>query len=218
MGYAEASASLFLRICLAFSGLRFRFQAASDLHLLISKIEFPSRCNMDTKGTSQASLPKPPTPKPAVILLVEDEAVVREITGRVLESAGYKVLECSGPHDALRLVGSHAERIDVLLTDVVMPGMNGIDLAERTCHIQPSMVIIFMSGYADTDILRKVTLATHIQKPFTVNCLLSKVADALKSRPAIQLKRRPTAGAELPCAPELGVSGAPQNHPLRAPD
>jgi two-component system, cell cycle sensor histidine kinase and response regulator CckA len=173
---------------------------------------------MDTEATSQAALPKPPAPKPAVILLVEDEAVVREITSRVLENAGYKVLECSGPHDALRLAGSHAERIDLLLTDVVMPGMNGIDLAERICHLQPSVVTVFMSGYADTDILRQATSETHIQKPFTINCLLSRVADALKSRPVIQVNRRPMAGAERPCGPELGVSGAPQNYPLRAPD
>ena len=173
---------------------------------------------MEAEGTSQMSLAKPPAPKPAVILLVEDEAVVREITARVLENADYKVFECSGPHDALRLAGCHAERIDLLLTDVVMPGMNGIDLAEHIRHIQPSVVTVFMSGYADTDILRKATSATHIQKPFTINCLLSKVADALRSRPTVQVNRRPMAGAERPCAPELGVSGAPQNYPLRAPD
>jgi len=170
---------------------------------------------MEMEGTSQAS-----SAKPVVILLVEDEAVVREITARVLESAGYEVLECSGPNDALCLAGSHAESIDLLLTDVVMPTMNGIDLAERIRHLQPRVVTVFMSGYADTDILRKATAAsaTHIQKPFTVNDLLSRVAEALELRPAVQPKRRPRAGAERPCAPELGVSGASQSYPFQAPD
>ncbi len=173
---------------------------------------------MEMEATSQASLPKPPASKSAVILLVEDEAVVREITARVLESAGYEVLECGGPHEALHLAGCHAERIDLLLTDVVMPGMNGIDLAERIRHLQPNVATVFMSGYAETDVLRKAASATHIQKPFTVNDLLSRVAEVLKSHPPLPLMRRPTAGAERPCAPDLGVPGAPRNYPLRAPD
>jgi two-component system, cell cycle sensor histidine kinase and response regulator CckA len=175
---------------------------------------------MDMEVSSPASSATPTAPSAAVILLVEDEAVVREITARVLQSAGYEVLECSGPNDALGIAGSHAEGIDLLLTDVVMPEMNGIDLAEQIRCIQPRVVTVFMSGYAETDILRKASAAsaTHIQKPFTLNCLLSRVAEALKSHPAVQGKRRPMVLAGGPCAPELGVSAASPSYPLQAPD
>lgn len=122
--------------------------------------------------------------KASVVLLVEDEAVVREITGRVLEHAGYEVLESSDPKHALGLADTHCGKIDLLLTDVIMPGMNGVDLASRLRELQPGMVTIFMSGYADTDIWRKglVSSAFHIQKPFTVSSLLSRIAEALNAR------------------------------------
>ncbi len=120
---------------------------------------------METEKTSHASSAKQPNPKTFVVLLVEDEDVVREVTGRVLESAGYKVLESSGPNHALHLAGSHSGRIDLLLTDVVMPGMNGIDLADQLRNVQPDLVTVFMSGYAEVDVLRKAAArsAMHIQ-------------------------------------------------------
>jgi two-component system cell cycle sensor histidine kinase/response regulator CckA len=121
-----------------------------------------------------------------VVLLVEDEAVVREITGQVLENAGYRVLESSGPREALHVASRHPGRVDLLLTDVVMPEMNGIDLAQQLRTLQPGLVTVFMSGYAEGDLLRSMsaTTALHIQKPFTVNFLLSRVAEALNTRAA----------------------------------
>jgi len=116
-----------------------------------------------------------------VVLLVEDETVVREITGQVLQSAGYRVLESGSPKEALHLASEHPGRLDVLLTDVVMPGMTGIDLANMLRDQRPDMITIFMSGYAEGDILRKISLSSglHIQKPFTVSFLLSRIAEAL---------------------------------------
>jgi CheY-like chemotaxis protein len=116
-----------------------------------------------------------------VVLLVEDEAVVREITGQVLQSAGYRVLASSTPTHALELAREHAWNVDLLLTDVVMPEMNGIDLAEKLRQLQPKLVTVFMSGYAEGDLLRNIRAqsAMHIQKPFTVNFLLSRLAEAL---------------------------------------
>ena len=117
------------------------------------------------------------------ILLVEDEPDVREVTRAVLEHAGYRVLESNGPEEALRLGSQHRGRIGLLLSDVVMPGMNGPELALRLQNLQPGLITLFMSGYADRDVLHKVmrgAMTTYIQKPFTIDILLSGVAKALR--------------------------------------
>ena len=125
------------------------------------------------------SLHSTQTPKP-VILLVEDESIVREVTRQVLEHAGYQVLESDGPGEAMRLAEVHQGRIALLLSDVVMPGMNGIDLAHRIQKTQPWLATVFMSGYANPVVLQKAEpLASYIQKPFTVDALLAGVAEAL---------------------------------------
>ncbi len=121
-----------------------------------------------------------PNPQP-VILLVEDESIVREITGEVLSHAGYHVLASGNAKEALQKASEHPGRIDMLLTDVVMPEMNGADLAHHMLHRQPDLITIFMSGYAEHDLLRHAEFvpAMHLQRPFTVNMLLSRVAEAL---------------------------------------
>jgi two-component system, cell cycle sensor histidine kinase and response regulator CckA len=118
------------------------------------------------------------------ILLVEDETDVREVTRAVLEHAGYRVIESKGAEEALRVVREHRGRIGLLLSDVVMPGMNGPELALRLQNLQPGLITVFMSGYADRDVLHKVTrgaMTTYIQKPFTIDVLLSGVAQALRT-------------------------------------
>lgn len=122
-----------------------------------------------------------PSSKPPVILLVEDESMVREVTGQVLSHAGYSVLESSNAKEALQIAHTHDGRIDLLLTDIVMPEMNGADLAIRMLNRQPDLVTIFMSGYAEHDMLKKAKLssAIHIQKPFTIDLLLSRISEAL---------------------------------------
>jgi DNA-binding NtrC family response regulator len=121
----------------------------------------------------------------STILLVEDEPVVREVTRAVLEHAGYQVLECNGPEEALRVGREQRGRIGLLLSDVVMPGMNGPELALRLQSLQPGLITVFMSGYAGRDVLHNVLRddrANYIQKPFTINVLLSRVAAALRAR------------------------------------
>jgi CheY-like chemotaxis protein len=126
----------------------------------------------------------------STILLVEDEPVVREVTRAVLEHAGYRVLECNGPEEALRVGSEHRGHIGLLLSDVVMPGMNGPELALQLQSLQPGLIAVFMSGYAESFVLRKVThnkmaqggMTNYIQKPFTINVLLSRVAAALRTR------------------------------------
>ena len=83
------------------------------------------------------------------ILLVEDEAIVRELTVQILESDGYQVLEAMNGTEALRIAGEHGAPIHLLLTDVVMPGMNGRELANELRLHHPDMRVLFMSGYDD---------------------------------------------------------------------
>jgi CheY-like chemotaxis protein len=136
---------------------------------------------------SQAGTPPP------VILLVEDESIVREVTREVLEHAGYHVLPSCGPEEALRLAKQHEGQIGLLLTDVIMPGMNGADLAERLQSMRPDLITVFMSGYAESDVVRNMRrqAVIHIEKPFTVEVLLSRIAEALgtgvRSLPAVGL-------------------------------
>jgi len=111
---------------------------------------------------------------------------VREVTREVLKHAGYIVLESGSAKEALHLARHRPGRIDVLLTDVVMPGMNGAALA---CHLQsmlPDLITILMSGYAQSELTQTIsrTAAIHIQKPFTVNILLTRVGEALRASSA----------------------------------
>ena len=118
----------------------------------------------------------------AIILLVEDESMVREVTRQVLEHAGYEVLESAGAREALRLAAEHRGRIHLLLSDVVMPGMNGFELAHRIARMQPHLTTVFMSGYAEAAMLRESVQdpgRTYLQKPFTIDLLLACVDEAL---------------------------------------
>ena len=138
--------------------------------------------NMDTfPANPTASCSQQEKPE-TTILLVEDESHVREVTRAVLEHAGYRVLESNGAEEAIRLGKEHQGRIGLLLSDVVMPGMNGLELALRLQNLQPGLITVFMSGYADHDVMRKVMnseTTTYIQKPFTIDVLLTRVAAAL---------------------------------------
>jgi two-component system cell cycle sensor histidine kinase/response regulator CckA len=136
-----------------------------------------TRKTTDAVGWARGALP--------TILLVEDEAAVREVTREALEMAGYHVLEASGPEEAAGIVNDQSREIDLLLTDVVMPGMCGTELARQSRESRPELVTIFMTGYSESEILRTAIPGgsqSHIQKPFTIDGLLSRVADALGAR------------------------------------
>jgi CheY-like chemotaxis protein len=116
------------------------------------------------------------------ILLVEDEPALLRITTKMLQSRGYTVLQASGPEEALRVAGQHSNQIDLLLTDVIMPGMNGRDLTAAMHTLHPHVRQLFMSGYPSD------VIATHgvleegvhfIQKPFQIAQLATKVREAL---------------------------------------
>jgi PAS domain S-box-containing protein len=117
------------------------------------------------------------------VLLVEDEEIVRSVIREVLRTNGYKVLDAGCGEDAVRLC-KRKVRIDLLLTDVVMPGMSGQELAEQVRELRPDLKsrVIFMSGYTDDAVVRHGVLSPEtafIQKPFTGDSLARKVREVL---------------------------------------
>ena len=110
------------------------------------------------------------------VLLVEDEEVVRNLARRILRDGGYRVIEAGSGEEALHLAGEHAGRIDLLLTDVVMPGMNGRELADRLVEIRPGTRVVFMSGYTEDVILQRGVSGERafLAKPFTPPMLARK--------------------------------------------
>ncbi len=116
------------------------------------------------------------------ILVVEDEDAVRRLAARVLASAGYDVHTAKCGDEALELAQTTLNKIDLLLTDVVMPGMNGRELAERLARLRPSLAVLFMSGYTDEAISHHGVIApgiSMVSKPFSAAGLLSRVRQSL---------------------------------------
>jgi CheY-like chemotaxis protein/two-component sensor histidine kinase len=120
------------------------------------------------------------------ILLVEDAELVRTLARQVLETAGYRVLEAANADAAIRLCEKmNGDRIDLLLTDVVMPGMSGNEMSRILLQRQPDMPVLYMSGYTDDAIVQHGVLEAGInflQKPFTPAALAFKVREVLDAR------------------------------------
>ncbi len=126
-----------------------------------------------------------PQGKGETVLLVEDDPPVLKLAGTVLEALGYKVLTAATPKNALAQAKTYPEKIHLLLTDVVMPEMNGRELAEHLRYLRPDTKILYMSGYStnvitDTGVLEKDT--AFINKPFAVRDLAVKVREVLDGR------------------------------------
>ncbi|HUP36580.1 MAG TPA: response regulator [Candidatus Limnocylindria bacterium] len=125
-----------------------------------------------------------PEIRPATILVVEDEEEVRALARDVLEMNGYRVLEALDVADATRLSETHPGTIDLLITDVVMPGTSGPELARRLRVHRPGLRVLCMSGYpesADQRIEGEAGWNAWLQKPFTPDVLMEKVRDCLTS-------------------------------------
>ena len=117
-----------------------------------------------------------------VVLVVEDNASLRKLAGRALQSAGYEVLEAADGEEALRWIGRFEGDIHLLLTDMVMPGMGGKALSERALSLRPKMKVIYMSGYPNKALPQNHILESDIsfiQKPFTLESLCRKVREAM---------------------------------------
>jgi two-component system, cell cycle sensor histidine kinase and response regulator CckA len=116
------------------------------------------------------------------ILLVEDEPAVRYMTSRALREHGYNVLEAANGPEALKAVQVANGDLDLIITDVIIPGLDGTELARKAAQIKPGLPILFMSGYTDHDIVRRGLLEAgqpFLQKPFTPDALVRRVAELL---------------------------------------
>jgi PAS domain S-box-containing protein len=121
----------------------------------------------------------------ATILLVEDQDGLRALSEDVLTEAGYRVLCAPDGRAALKLVEEHPESIHLLVTDVVMPEMNGPELADRLVSLRPGLIVLFVSGYSGDALVHRGSIengTAFLQKPFTPTGLRSKVAELLANR------------------------------------
>lgn len=119
----------------------------------------------------------------ATILVVDDEASVLALVRTMLWRAGFTVLEAAGPEDALRTAAEHPTAIQLILTDVLMPGMNGYELADQLLGLRPETKVLFMSGYRDKVLAestgRALASGPFLRKPFTQHVLIAKIEEVL---------------------------------------
>ncbi len=121
------------------------------------------------------------------VLIVDDEPLVRSIAIKTLRTLGYQVLEASNGREAIRLVGSYPGKIDLLITDLVMPQIGGPELGKKLLDMIPGLRVIYMSGYTTTmvAVTELVSTGAHfLQKPFNYASLVGKVRDVLDELPA----------------------------------
>ncbi|MFW5920205.1 MAG: PAS domain S-box protein [Polyangiales bacterium] len=119
----------------------------------------------------------------ATVLVVEDDARVRTSAVRALRAAGYRVLEAEDGETAMETLRAHLDGVQLLLTDVVMPGMSGVELAREARALRPELAVVFLSGYTEATALRRGILAEDapfLQKPFTPAALQRKVSEVLE--------------------------------------
>jgi len=147
------------------------------------KIYLP--CCLEKIKTEEEKQPETPAAGGGeTILLVEDEPSILGMTKLMLESFGYRVLATSDANEAIELARQHAADIDLLLSDVILPEMNGKELKEKLISLCPGLKTLFMSGYTGDIITRRGVLtdgAHFIQKPFFLDALADKVRNVLDS-------------------------------------
>ncbi|HKA02275.1 MAG TPA: ATP-binding protein [Candidatus Solibacter sp.] len=135
-------------------------------------VESPQRDKESRKGTE-------------TILVAEDDDMVRSLVKETLSRNGYEVLDAAGPLEAQKLAESHRGQIHLLITDVVMPKINGRDLAARVSRKRPNLKVLYMSGYTDGAVVNNGILRKEVaflQKPFTPAALAEKVREVLEEK------------------------------------
>ena len=145
------------------------------------KVYLP-RFDEEQEAVASPAVVEVPPSGTETILVVEDESSLRVMIGEILESAGYKVLEGATPEEALAAAGSHGGPLPLILTDVILPGMSGRELADALRSSRPEARVLFMSGYTDDAIGHHGILQPGVhflQKPFTTDSLLVKVREVL---------------------------------------
>ncbi len=155
-----------------------RPNAGTQVRVYLPQSEAPQ----ESKGAAPAAI-SPKSVSSSTILLVEDEARVREVTRRILESTGYDVLAAATGEEAIRL-HEKAGKVAALLTDVIMPDMNGKELMLKIRELQPDVECVFMSGYTDDVIAQHGVLepgVNFVEKPFSTAALVDKLQQVLRA-------------------------------------
>ena len=132
----------------------------------------------------------PATPQPAgkTILVLDDEAQVRKLVATTLTSNGYKVLTADNGENAIKTFRKSKQPVDLVLLDVVSPGLSGPMVAERIAELQPGVRVMFMSGYDKTNVVQRYVIEKGyalLRKPFTIDELTQRVREALDAPPAV---------------------------------
>ncbi|MGA7696899.1 MAG: ATP-binding protein [Candidatus Sulfotelmatobacter sp.] len=181
------------------------------------KIYLPRVAERAESPAQVASTAEPVATEPGTetILLVEDETNLRYLARQFLEKQGYRVIEAADGAVAMQIAVAHEGVIHLLLTDVIMPGMNGRELAQRVSEIRPNTKVLYMSGYTENVIGHNGTLDAGVrllQKPFTLSSLKSKVREVLDSTPIPREDAMPgrTAQAAAQGLQQLPSSRAPR--------
>lgn|GEM_PF-5335278 len=118
-----------------------------------------------------------------IILVVDDEPTIRGLCSRALVKLGYTVMQCESPSEALRFVNGYTGPIDLVLSDVAMPEMNGVQLCQKLKAARPALRCVLMSGYVDSDHHPEIDLSQVLAKPFTQSDLARRIRDALDAEP-----------------------------------
>jgi PAS domain S-box-containing protein len=151
-------------------------------HGAVFKIYLPEQSAIPAT-TGEHAIPRDAPAGAERILLVEDEEAVRRMAARALSSRGYTVLEAANGSEALDLVGHESSEIDLVVTDVIMPGVGGRELGERLTELRPGLPVLFISGYTDDDVVRRGLLSPgspFLQKPFEPDALARKVRQVIE--------------------------------------
>jgi len=160
--------------------------ASSQAEGTTCELLFPLAAEMEAPERSTSREEEPESDRPATVLLVEDEDLIRDLAEQILVAAGYRVVTAANASEAMALAEEPTFAVDLLLTDVVMPGASGADLAHRLLRRHPEMRILYMSGYSDSLVFRYGVLqerAAFLRKPFSAEVLERRVAELLASPP-----------------------------------
>ena len=131
---------------------------------------------------------QPPARRTETVLIVEDEEIVRELVCEVLSEHGYDVLCAPNGAEAMRMNAEHRGRIALLITDVVMPQMGGLELSRRLTALRPDLKVLYVSGYSEDDMNEQGVLSPDVEfleKPFTPQAITRKVREILTGAPSL---------------------------------
>jgi CheY-like chemotaxis protein len=144
------------------------------------KVYFPEQAKSEPKPFATAPIDS--VIGTETVLVVEDDEAMRKLIAALLDGSGYKVLQAANGEAALQIANECAQQIDLVLTDMLMPGMSGIELSSKLRELRPELKILLMSGYAGDLIARYRVSESEImliEKPFTRQNLLAKIRTAL---------------------------------------